>query len=498
MWSSLAFLLAAVGLGTTPRDPVPIYGGGPVGACEFPSTVSLGSCTATLVHPEVIVYAAHCGSGYDSAFFGDDTSGSGFSVATEYCDTHPSYGGIGYGTDFAFCKLAEPVTSVVPTPPLMGCEVDVLTAGREVWIVGFGENDDGGYGSKYKAQVVFNYFDDVGDANVGGNGTTICYGDSGGPAFVKLPDEMGFDGSWRAFGIASYIYTPCGNEGFHAVMHRGIDWIEEASGIDVTPCHDVDGTWNPGPDCKDFPLAIDAGAGSWDDACDPGPLSGYSSSCGPSYAEEHDDVAPRVTFVSPTNDERIPGEPASGKADVRIELDVQDESAIVSVELSVDGSVLGTPDVAEPWVFELRLGEGEHEFSAVAVDEAGNEGQGGPIAIVIVGDEPPAGESSGGGEGESGAPEDDDDAADDSGGNARPGALPASYGMGTTPGCSCTSGSGSSPLPLAILLLLLTSRSARTCTRSRRSRADLPRPRPSCTRPRARATSSSSASGTSA
>ena len=46
------------------------------------------------MHPEVIVYAAHCGSGYGSVFFGDDTSGAGFSVATEYCQTHPSFGGI--------------------------------------------------------------------------------------------------------------------------------------------------------------------------------------------------------------------------------------------------------------------------------------------------------------------------------------------------------------------------------------------------------------------
>ncbi len=493
MWSCLAFVLAALGLGTAPRDPVPIYGGGPVGACEFPTTVSLGSCTATLVHPEVIVYAAHCGSSYDSAFFGDDTSGAGFSVATEFCARHPSYNGIGTGTDFAFCKLAQPVTTVVPTPPLMGCEVDVLTQGRDVWIVGFGENDDGGYGRKYKALVQFNYFDSVGDANVGGSGTTICYGDSGGPAFVQLPEELGFDGSWRAFGIASYIYTPCGNEGFHAVMHRGIDWIEEASGIDVTPCHDTDGTWNPGPDCKGFPLAIDTGAGTWNDACDPGPLSGWSWSCGPSYAEEHDDIAPRVTFVTPSAGEQIVGAPGSGKADVRVELDVQDESAIVSVELSVDGNVLGVPDVAAPWVFELSLGEGEHELAAFARDEAGNVGAGGPIAIAIGRDAPPEDESSGGGDNDGNVSAGDGDPPDDDDGNALPSALPASYGLGTAEGCGCTSGGGS---PLVLLLLI--SRWARTCRRSRRSRVDPPRPRPSCTRRRARATSTSSASGTSA
>jgi MYXO-CTERM domain-containing protein len=469
-----------------------------VGACEFPSTVSLSSCTGTLVHPEVVLYAAHCGSSYGSVFFGDDTSGAGFSVDTEFCDTHPSFGGIGNGTDFAFCKLSEPVTSVPPTPPLMGCEVDVLTEGREVWIVGFGQNDDGGYGRKYKALVQFNYFDSVGDANVGGNGTTICYGDSGGPAFVQLPAEMGFDGSWRAFGIASYIYTPCGNEGFHAVMHRGIDWIEDASGVDVTPCHDADGTWNPGPECKDFPLATDTGSGSWDSACDPGPLSSWSSNCGPSYAETNDQVAPRVTFVSPSDGEFLPGDPVTGKADVRVELTAEDdESAVASVQLLVDGSAVGEPDVASPWVFELKLGEGDHELSAIALDEADNEGQGGPIAHPLGRDAPPAAESSGE-DGGSDPPEDDDqgDGGDGTGGSGLPSALPATYGMGGAPGCSCTTTPASAPLWL--LLLLFISRSVRTCTRSPRSRAARPRPRPSCTQPRARATSTSTASDTSA
>jgi hypothetical protein len=500
MWCSFAAasLLLATNLADAAEDPVPIYGGGPADACEFPSTVSLSSCTGTLVHPEVVVYAAHCGSSYGSVFFGDDTSGAGFSVATEFCDAHPSFGGIGYGTDFAFCKLSEPVTAVAPTPPAMGCEVDVLTEGREVWIVGFGQNDDGGSGRKYKALVQFNYFDQVGDANVGGNGTTICYGDSGGPAFVQLPEDMGFDGSWRAFGIASYIYTPCGNEGFHAVMHRGIDWIEEASGVDVTPCHDADGTWNPGPECKAFPLAIDVGSGSWDSACDPGPLSSWSASCGPSYAETNDDVPPRVTFVTPTDGELVASDPVTGKAEVRVEVSAEDDaSAVVSVELLVDGIAVGGPDLAAPWVFELKLGDGEHELAAVAVDEADNAGQGGPIAIAIGSEAPPESESSG--EGEGGDPPHDDDegdAGEDGGSEDGSPALPASYGMGTVPGCSCRT--GPSGAPLWLLLLLFTSRSARTCRRSPRSRADRRCLRESCRRGRARGTSTCCASGTSA
>jgi hypothetical protein len=55
----------AEGLGWSeqPEDPEAIYGGETVAVCGWPTTVSMqGSCTGTLVHPQVVVYAQHCGS----------------------------------------------------------------------------------------------------------------------------------------------------------------------------------------------------------------------------------------------------------------------------------------------------------------------------------------------------------------------------------------------------------------------------------------------------
>lgn len=108
-----------------------IYGGGPVSSCAWPTTVSLGgSCTGTLIHPQLVAYAAHCGTNYASIRFGDDISGNtdGFSVATQYCRRYPGYNdlGIGNGVDFAYCKLAQPVEQFPIVPPLMGCETEVL------------------------------------------------------------------------------------------------------------------------------------------------------------------------------------------------------------------------------------------------------------------------------------------------------------------------------------------------------------------------------------
>lgn len=445
-----------------PVDPLAIYGGEPAGACEFPSAGTLGSCTATLVHPQLITYAAHCGTNYSSVKFADDANGPGITASTQTCRRHPSYNGIGTGTDFAYCTLSSPVEGVVPTPPLMGCEVDVLTEGKDVWIVGFGNNDDGGYGRKYKAHTTFNYFDSVGDANIGGGGVTVCQGDSGGPAYVQLPTEDGFDGSWRAFGIASYIYTPCGNEGFSAVIHRAVDWIEEDSGIDITPCHDADGTWNPTEECTEFPLQIETGSGSWDSACAPGDLTGYASSCGPSYAEALDGVPPRVTITSPEDGASIDSDGAGASVTVAVDATDQ-ETNVVSVELFVDGVSAGPALVEPPYSFDLQLGEGDYALTAVAIDEAGNEGEGGPTSISVSGLQPETPEDDGAPEDDDDPapaddddddpPEDDDDAPeDDDDPDAQAvNALPPGFGGDPDAGCGCRS---DRPNPIGVLCLI--------------------------------------------
>jgi hypothetical protein len=424
--------------------PQPIYYGEQAGTCEFPTAVSLGSCTATLVHPELIIYAAHCGSGYGSVFFGNDTDGQGFAVGTAGCETNPNWAGIGYGVDIAYCRLAEPVTEVPFTPPLMGCETDVLQPGREVWIVGFGETEQGVYGVKHKALTTFNYTDGNGDANIGGNGTTVCFGDSGGPAFVRLGEDDGFDGSWRAFGIASYVYTPCGTDGFSAMMHNGVEWVESASGIDVTPCHDADGTWNPSAACTGFPAGIDAGSGDWGSGCAPGPLVGSGATCGPPHGGG-DTEAPTVTITSPADGEHVAIGAGAGDAQVRVSVAAQDDVGIAQVHLVVDGVEAGT-DANPPYEFDVSLASGTHELGALAVDLDDNVGVGETISI-RVGD-------AGGGSDEGSGPDEDDggsssgdghdvndgdgDDGNDGDGAAGPQALPPGFGLGSeAAGCGC-------------------------------------------------------------
>ena len=114
-------------------------------------------------------------------------------------------------------------------------------------------------------------------ADVGGLGEPgICPGDSGGPAFVRYPD-----GSWHVFGIASTLTGNCGGIGTHSLAWHAVPWIEAESGIDVTPCHDLDGTWNPTFRCTDFYAAEPGeGFGQYGNWCPGTPRNSSSKTCG--------------------------------------------------------------------------------------------------------------------------------------------------------------------------------------------------------------------------
>lgn len=426
-------------------NPVAIYGGGPAPQCTWPTTVSLGSCTATLVHPQVIVYAAHCGSNYNNVFFGNDTGQQGRSVSTSFCRTNPGFGNLGNGNDWAFCVLAEEVTDIPITPPLMGCETELLKPGASVHMVGFGNNDDGGYGRKYHAQATLNQITSGNEANIGGNGTgvTICNGDSGGPAFIQLPESEGFDGSWRAFGIASWIYTPCGNEGFHTLMHTGMEWIESEAGIDITPCHDADGTWNPGPDCRGFANDPLLSQGEWN-TCEFAEVSQWSTACGASYPELTDSAPPAVRIASHLDGETVDMDGGLAELVVSVEATDADGSGIKDVQLIVDGAAVGTPDITEPYEFMLTLPEGPHALAAVAIDHADNSAEAEVVTIDVRPSDAP--DPSGGGDdddgaggtaGDDGIGLDSGEGSDGSGVEPLDAALPAAYGSDVAQGCAC-------------------------------------------------------------
>jgi MYXO-CTERM domain-containing protein len=338
----------------------------------------------------VVIFAAHCGSGYGQVTFGETIDGNpGRSVPTQFCQTNPG-GGPGGGNDFAFCVLAEPQDDIQLVPILMGCETSVLSAGRQVVGVGFGEADTGPYGIKREVTMDFGYITADNEAFVGGGGEDTCQGDSGGPLFVQMPVSEGGDDTWRVFGITSYG-SACGGGGYYSMMHIGMEWFESSSGFDLTPCHDADGTWNPTPDCGDFPKMPNNAGGTWAEGCNPGELGGLSAICGAPFDASSDMDPPSVAITTPMTNSMFDSDPMSGQAAFPVEAIAEDGTGygVDVVRLLINGmEVPGGELTSEPYVWNGSYPPGQYTFQAIAIDVTGNMAESQPIYVGVDMDPP--------------------------------------------------------------------------------------------------------------
>ena len=435
-----------------PESTPKIFGGEATGVCEWPSAVSMaGSCSGTLVHPEIVIYAGHCGH-VPWVFFGEtlDDTGAGRFVDTEYCEMNPEFNSLGANTDFAFCKLMEPVTDVEIVPILMGCETDLLQPGAEVVAVGFGYDEFDNYGTK-KA-VTFPIVSVDGEVQAGGDGLSICNGDSGGPLYLRLPPDLDPEQSWRVFGVTSWGPQDCAEPQWFGTMHAAVAWIEKRSGIDITPCHNADGSWQAGPDCAGFPLQPSAGAGSWSAWCEPQPLGGTSSTCGePTVIEDVE--APSAAILDPLDQATFSTDIVTGLADIDIVGEATDAGwGVASVELVIDGTPIPNgAKVFPPWTWSASFPPGGYTLELVATDLAGNVTESAPVHIGVDQEAPdpdpdPDPDTETGDE-ESGGDGDGDETGEGETGGEDP-------AIDEGDGCGCTSGTRE-PGGVALLLLAL-------------------------------------------
>ncbi|MDC0721743.1 trypsin-like serine protease [Nannocystis bainbridge] len=375
-----------------PTPPSPIFGGAEAEICAFPGVVSLGDgstrCTGALVHPRLVLYAAHCGATGMKVGFGESAQAPAHTVEPELCRVHPDYGGIGdEAVDFAFCRLAEPAP--VPVLPIaFGCEAALLEPKAEATIVGFGEAESGsGDGPKRWAAapvrlVLADYFEVGGLTEAG-----PCAGDSGGPALLRAADD-----TWRVFGVASVHAAGCGGIGHYAYASAAIDWLEAEAELDLTPCHAGDGAWQPDFRCSGFAPADSAGAGAWTDLCAAAPAGPAGTSCGPAFDASADDTPPTVVITSPT----------AGPQPMVVEIVAEAADVgwgVAEVALEIDGK-LQASDAEPPWRFgAAEFPAGSHTLVAIAEDAVGHVARSEPVVIEVGADSASSGGESGGDEG---------------------------------------------------------------------------------------------------
>jgi hypothetical protein len=285
-----------------------IVGGDDASGCALPAVAALATaeegamtaaylCTGTLVHPRVMVYAAHC-EHLLYATFGPTGEGGVYSniLKTGVNPTYnPSSPAAGEKIDWAYAVFEEDISNVPVIPLAAGCELDYLQqVGNDVTLAGFSPNLAPAPRLTARGAQVLTFDTSVqrfaastisgiesGVIQAGGFGIHACGGDSGGPLLAQLPD-----GTWRTIGITSTIYGSCNTDAAYnhwsQVRAEMIEWLETETEIDLTPCFDDSGVYVESSECDDF--MVYAGdptdpVGLWSSSCANAPKGWAGEHC---------------------------------------------------------------------------------------------------------------------------------------------------------------------------------------------------------------------------
>lgn len=234
-----------------------IIGGVPTEPSEFPECCLVGrsfsngverwGCTGVLVHPRVVLTAAHCHQPPDpiadvvalNTNDMDRMNQDSEIVSVRRSVSHPNYTRNG-PNDICVLILRRPAVTL----PVQLASTAEIAAASNTTLVGFGNDDPAstrGFGLQRKVTVDFvslrrSSTDDL-DADeerfrfesdlefvAGGEGFDSCNGDSGGPAYVMAGGTRRVAGlTSRATRIAT---VPCGQGGIYTRVDSNIDFVQ--------------------------------------------------------------------------------------------------------------------------------------------------------------------------------------------------------------------------------------------------------------------------------
>ena len=258
------------------QDPHEIVGGSEVDPpFKYPFMVRGGGCGASLVAPNVLLTAAHCGGVFGPGqvvkigkhnLYDNSENSESFTVVEQV--KHPSYGGGSIDYDYMMVKLSGSSTFSPVVLDNGDSSVELATDFSEATVMGWGTTSSGGFISNVLLSV---------DVDVYGKASCIsaygaskitdrmfcaaapnkdsCQGDSGGPIIDKATSKQIGIVSW-GYGCASPSYP-----GVYAKVRDQIGFINQYIALwngDAPPT-----SAPPPPSCVDAPDWVD----SYGDSC---------------------------------------------------------------------------------------------------------------------------------------------------------------------------------------------------------------------------------------
>lgn len=304
-------------------------------------------CTGTLVGRRTVLTAAHC-----VQLFGSETPSFQLgpnSYAVVAATTHPDF-------DFATAAHDLALLTLAADPPVAPLALSSQPPALfdQVVLVGFGRTDAADAASQgtkreatnrvlWKTATTFGFFTTWGGAG------TICPGDSGGPALLRVAGREVVVGVHSTYGIDTMltrqldVLRSCATAGFDMRTDAYVAWLRQAAGGDVGIDEAV-----PAPPAQEVSVAP------------------VGAAAGPAAAAR----AP-VAIVAPAAGSVVAG----GQVQVQAWIDAA--FAPTRVELLVNGRVLQTLTTA-PFAFPVTLAPGR------ATLEVRASGRGGGVSSALV------------------------------------------------------------------------------------------------------------------
>lgn len=213
-----------------------LIGGKPADASEWPASLyakaGSSACSSTLVGDRVLFMAAHCMSNGGTVSFTAHAN-----AYKARCAHHPEYKG-NDTADWALCLVDRPVTGV--PFEVLGTETPVAM-NTELLLSGYGCIKPGGGGGN---DGIFR----IGNATVKGTpsgksydivtkgGAALCFGDSGGAAYLVSEKERVIVGVNSRGDISSMSYLPAVSSRTFITWAR--QWAQDSNNVRLCGIHD--------------------------------------------------------------------------------------------------------------------------------------------------------------------------------------------------------------------------------------------------------------------